>query len=54
MPPLTVVIVKKANIVVTVHFISELQDKDECRCAKHQGLSSFQVGISSVKFTYGN
>jgi hypothetical protein len=47
-PALSAVIVKKkANIVVAVHFTSELQDKGECRCAKHQGLSSFQVGITS-------
>ncbi len=31
MPPLSIVIVKKANIMVTVHFTSELQDKDKKR-----------------------
>jgi hypothetical protein len=31
MPPLSIVIVKKANIMVTVHFTSKLQDKDKKR-----------------------
>jgi hypothetical protein len=29
MPTLSIVIVKKNNIMVTVHFTSELQDKDK-------------------------
>ncbi len=46
MPPLSIVIVKKANIMVTVHFTSELQDKDKKRHnATKPGFQQLSIDI---------